>query len=82
MMWNYPCHDYYGGGVSSIISLLVSVLVILIIVKIILRIVRKDGSLSCISKWTSSAESLLKERFAKGEISKEEYQEKLKVIRE
>ncbi|MDE2037855.1 MAG: SHOCT domain-containing protein, partial [Patescibacteria group bacterium] len=29
----------------------------------------------------SSAEDLLKERFVKGEISKEEYEEKLKVIR-
>jgi len=81
MMWNYHCYSY-GGGLSSIISFLISFLVIVIIVKIIMRIVRKNGSLPGIPKGTTSAESLLKERFVKGEISKEEYQEKLKIIRE
>ncbi len=79
MMWNYGSY-FWWGGLHSIISLLIGILVIILIVKIISRLAKKDGFGNW-SSWSNSAETLLKERFVKGEISKEEYEEKLKILR-
>jgi putative membrane protein len=83
MMWGNNPYFYSCGGnwAGQIISLAVTILVIVIVVRVIMRVVRGRGAGGAMP-WWHSAENLLKERFVKGEISKEEYQEKLKVIRE
>jgi len=87
MMWgNNPYYLSSCGAnwAGQLISLAVTILVIVILIKLAIRFMRSDGHGGHGGRgpWWNSAESQLKERFVKGEISKEEYQEKLKVIRE
>ncbi|MBU6426961.1 SHOCT domain-containing protein [Patescibacteria group bacterium] len=70
-MWN-------GFWPWSVVGGLVQVLIVVFIIMVIVRVVRHER---CHGWKGSSAEEVLKERFAKGEITKEEYEEKLKVIR-
>ncbi len=71
------------GWASAIISILVTVIIISVFVRIILRIVRGDrchfhgrrfGYCEGDGSQTSSARTILDERYAKGEVSEEEYQ--------
>ena len=70
------------GWVSAIISILVTVILISIFVRIILRIVRGErchfhgrryGYCGADENQASPARTILDERYAKGEISDEEY---------
>lgn len=76
---------YYGGGdflFGGIIHILVFALVIIIIVAVLRRLGGRhqfwhkmhDGSMK------NSALDILRERFAKGEINKEEFEEKKKLL--
>jgi len=79
MMYGYPfgtCSNWSFGFIGPILNVLIAVIIIVVIVKIIRRSRDRDWKF-----WNNSAENLLKERFVKGEITKEEYEEKLKVIR-
>jgi len=75
-------NDCYSLWPGHLVSVFVQILIVVLIVSVILRIIRgrrRDGRFS----WPGSgAEALLKERFAKGEIDKAEYEEKLKVLRQ
>lgn len=73
--FNYNGYGYWGmmswiGSLFSIISFLIGLVVLIIVVKIVLRLVR--GS----KKAAGSAADILKERYVKGEITKEEYEQK------
>lgn len=84
MMWGYTYGNACNGFAPwGIVGSLVNVLLIVIFVAIIIKIFRRHNGVSGLknNSWWNSAENLLKERFVKGEISKEEYEEKLKVIR-
>ena len=70
------------GWASAIISILVTVILVSIFVRIILRIVRGDrchfrgrryGYCGADENQASPARTILDERYAKGEISEEEY---------
>ncbi len=68
------------GWVSAIVSIVVSVILISVFVRIILRIVRGErwhdrryGYCGANEPQTSAARTILDERYAKGEISEEEY---------
>ncbi len=81
MMYGYP-YSACGNLGFSIIGPLVNILILIIIIAVIVKIFRRAKDKNKDWKfWNNSAETLLKERFVKGEISKEEYDEKLKVIR-
>ncbi len=84
MMWGYY-NGYYGGG-WPVIGVLVQVLVAVIIISVIFRIFRGRGGRCgrgrCWHMGGTDAEETLRDRFAKGEISKEEYEEKIKVLRQ
>lgn len=76
--------DVWGWG-GSILGLLISILIICIVVRIIIRIVRGDHYYHCHRHhrhWdeyagqddtSSNARKILDERYAKGEITEEEY---------
>lgn len=79
-MYTYGnCYGAWWPG--SIIGILIQILIAVVIIAVIIRIVRGRRLRDHWDMWPNSAERLLKERFVKGEISKEEYEEKLKVIR-
>jgi uncharacterized membrane protein len=82
MMYGYQygaCSNWGFGLIGTLVNILIAVIIIGIVVRIIRRSKGKDKDWKF---WHSNAaETLLKERFVKGEISKEEYEEKLKVIR-
>jgi putative membrane protein len=77
---------YYNYGfvspfhfIGSVISVIFWVAVVVFIIRLLKRGRREHWS----HMWENrSALSLLRERFAKGEISKEEYQERKKVLEE
>ncbi len=75
-------HYYNGfcspfGGLGHIFSVVIWILVIILILKLIKR--GKHGHWQ--HMWENrSALGLLGERFAKGEITKEEYEERRKVL--
>lgn len=81
MMYGYYGNCNGGFWPLEIIGNLVGILILVLVIVFIVRIIRgvKHGNWS---SWRgNSAENLLKERFVKGEINKDEYEEKLKVIR-
>ena len=80
----YPNMMYYSGfepfhALGSVISVLFWIFIVILIIKILKRS-RRGGM-----HWEGfgdykSAMGILRERFAKGEISKEEYEERKKVL--
>lgn len=83
--WDYGFHPLWGlvGGVFSIV---VTVVVIVLIIKVI-RAIFGHGHGRDWSHWKDmvkggSAMEILKERYAKGEINKEEFETKKKDLME
>ena len=72
MRWNGWGWNIWGMGLEWLFWLAVIVAVVALIVYIARRPSLPDKK---------SAEEILKERFARGEISKEEYEERLKTLR-
>lgn len=77
MMWNYPWMGYGTGGFSLLSFVFWWVLIILGIV-IAVRWFR--GGTSEQTNGTPSALEILKTRYAKGEIDRNEYEEKKSVL--
>jgi putative membrane protein len=61
---------------------LLRVLLIVGIVYLIFRVIDKSRSKTVVHSDSSRAIEILKERYASGEISEEEYQRKLKILKE
>ena len=78
-MYYTNCYSWPFGGLGGIVETLFWVLVVVLIIRLV-----RGGPRARNMNWRAwrgdTAEDLLKERFVKGEISKEEYEEKLRVI--
>jgi putative membrane protein len=72
MYWNG--HDLGGGLISVMIGLLIAVIVIEVIFRVIDRISRR------VNEHRPNPDNLLAERYARGEITDEEYQHRLSVL--
>ena len=64
-----------GGGIFMILFWVLIILGVVYLVKILL------GGGSAAEKKSESAQELLEKRFAKGEMSKEEFEEAMEVLR-
>lgn len=65
----------FYGMVGGLVELVIWLIVILFIIRLIRRKKLLDGTI-----WHHSPLDILKERYAKGEINKEEYEEKKKEL--
>ncbi|WP_297215517.1 SHOCT domain-containing protein [Thermoplasma sp.] len=71
-MMGYP---YYGMYIFMPIMAIISILVIVLFIYLFF------GAFSGIHDYDDRAEEILKERYARGEISKEEYEKRLEDLR-
>ena len=74
-MWTYGMHD--GGWATMFFLALFLVLVVALSLVLIVFFMRKTPNTGGTQHSSSGATDLLKERFARGEISTEEYRERL-----
>lgn len=75
-MWDFMnMHGYYGGGFMWLWFLLIVLVVILILVPVLKK---NDSTQSNLSK--ESALDILEKRFARGEISEDEYKNMKKTL--
>lgn len=82
MMYYGPHEAYWGGaGVFGLFSGLIMVVFWVLFIMLIIWVIREArGKHPHHFRFSSSALDILKERYAKGEIDKEEYEEKKKVL--
>ncbi|WP_422124611.1 SHOCT domain-containing protein [Planococcus sp. X10-3] len=74
-MWNYGMHD--GSWATMFFLTLFLLLFIALAVVLIVYFMRKTQNTEGGSRSSSSATDLLRDRYARGEISTEEYRERL-----
>lgn len=77
-MWTYGMHD--GAWATMFFFALLLVLVIVLSLVLIVFLMRKTQNTGGAQHSSSGATDLLKERFARGEISTEEYRERLREL--
>lgn len=83
MMYNYTGWGYgdYGFGLWGVLGGLVHILFWVLVVVLIIRLLKRGRHGGWNRMWNDrGALGMLRERYAKGEISKEEYEEKKKVL--
>lgn len=77
-MWNYGMHN--GSWAIMFFWAFVLLLIIILAVWLVIYFMRKNPSAEGGSRSSSNAVDLLKERYARGEISTEEYRERLREL--
>lgn len=77
-MWGYEMHDGSWGGMFFWI--LFFLLFVALVIGLLIYFMRKNTSAGGQGTTSSSATNLLKERYARGEISTEEYKERLREL--
>ena len=78
--YGYPMMGDWGWGIGNFFGGILQVIFWIFIIALIIRVVRGRSHWR---RWMSNdALSILRERYAKGEISKEEYEERKKVLTE
>lgn len=77
-MWNYGMHNG-SWGMMFFWAILLLVFIVLAVV-LVVYFMRKNPPVEGESRSSSSALDLLKERYARGEISTEEYRERLREL--
>lgn len=77
-MWKYGMHN--GSWAIMFFWAFVLLLFIILVVGLMVYFMRKNPSAEGGSRSSSSAVDLLKERYARGEISTEEYRERLREL--
>lgn len=77
-MWNYGMHN--GSWGTMFVWALILLLFVVLAVGLVVYFMRKNPSAERGTRSTSNAIDLLKERYARGEISTEEYQERLQEL--
>ena len=70
---------FHGGGLFGLISGLILLAVIVIAAVLIIRALRQGGGIAAF-RHESSALQILNERYARGEIDTQEYDEKRRVL--
>ena len=77
----YPDHMMWGGGwFIGPIMLLVSLVVLVVFAVLVVRWLWPSGPPGRFEGTTKSAITILEERFARGEIEKEEFEEKKRLL--
>ncbi|MHB1348077.1 MAG: SHOCT domain-containing protein [Candidatus Humimicrobiaceae bacterium] len=77
MMWGWPMMGF--GGIGMIFGFIFFVAVVIGIILLIVWLVRRPGY-SATDKTSTHSLELLKERYAKGELTKEEYENMKKEL--
>lgn len=77
MMWGWPMMGF--GGFGMIFGFIFFVLIIVGIILLIVWIIRRTGY-SVTDKTSNSFLEILKERYAKGELNKEQYENMKKEL--
>ncbi|PTQ81421.1 putative membrane protein [Trichococcus patagoniensis] len=79
-MMNYYGYNMMGGwGIFMMIILLV--ILIVIIVYVVMKLVQGGNNAGTTSNGRDEALEILNQRYAKGELSDEEYQQKKKILK-
>ncbi len=77
----YPYHMMWGGGwFMGLIMMLTYLVILVVVVVLVVRWLWPSGLSSRLEGTAKSAINILEERFARGEIEKEEFEEKKRLI--
>ncbi|MCL4417412.1 MAG: SHOCT domain-containing protein [Actinobacteria bacterium] len=77
MMWGWPMMAF--GGIGMILSFVFFVLIVIGIILLIVWLVKRTGN-NITDKTGKHSLEILKERYAKGEITKEQYDDMKKEL--
>ena len=78
-MMNYYGYDMMGG--CGIFMMIILVILIVIIVYAVMKLVQGGSNAGTTSNSRDEALEILNQRYAKGELSDEEYQQKKKILK-
>ena len=74
MMWGWPMMGFGGfGGIGMIFGFIFFILIVIGVIFLIIWLVKRSGYSTTEKPSTKSIE-VLKERYAKGELTKEQYE--------
>ena len=77
-MWFHDGHSMWGGGIMFVFWILLVLALVVLMAWFIRGLPSSSGSDA--AKPSSDARAILEQRYAKGEIDREEYLEKLKDL--
>jgi len=74
MMWGWPMMGFGGfGGIGMLFGFIFFILIVIGVIFLIIWLVRRTGC-SITNKTSAHSLEILKERYAKGELTKEQYE--------
>jgi len=74
MMWGWPMMGFGGfGGIGMIFGFIFFILIVIGVIFLIIWLVKRSGY-SATDKTSTKSIEVLKERYAKGELTKEQYE--------